>query len=575
MTGKMKILTICCVMLLGVLLGACTMGASSIGEGSTSSSGGVVVWLDQPASDATLPMAPFKLKAHAILPGGSISSIVFLANDMPVGTTNTSTTNGLAYGEVDWNPVAPGWYNIQARVMSGGGAALSGTARICIASPSASAGACGVIANQITPSVTPIETPSVTPTATLTETPTPGKITFILGAAPSPVYVGRCSSDLPTSVRIDAVPSDATGAIEVTLHAWMENAAGDRQELPPVAMMNDGQGKFLATVDMSGLDPKILEGKAGRLIYTASLMNEKKEFYAVSPEQSVALMPCIATSTPAPVMIKLGASPDPVYNGYCTQGEPHIAYFEGSPSDMNGILEADLRVWLENYTGWRFELMNKAMTQSGNTFTSSLDVGQVDPKLLEYRPGRLVYVMSLLNSNKQTYASSAEQSIGLVPCGGTPTLVPSVRDTLPPTINGGASSNKVYFDAKGYGCSPTSVKITANVSDPSGLQYVVMYWYWAESGNPNTAQYVQMSGSGTSYYYLFSPDHANDSFVYWFKAADVYNNISQSGSFNIQSVACVRSRKVVTVTPVPKFITAVPYRIIKTPTKVIFKPIIK
>jgi hypothetical protein len=393
-----------------------------------------------------------------------------------------------------------------------------------------------------------------------------------MGAAPSPVYVGRCPSNLPTSVRIDAVPSDVKGAIEVTLHLWMENAAGNRQELSPMAMKDEGQGKYSANVDTSGLDPKMLEEKPGRLIYTTSLMNEKKEFYAVSGEQSVALMPCIATATNAPVTIKLGASPDPVYNGYCLRDEPHIAYFEGVPSDMTGILEADLQVWVENYTGWRLELMNRAMMQSGNSFTSSLDVAQVDPKLLEYRPGRLVYVMTLLNNNKQVFASSREQAIGLVPCGATPTTYISDQDTAPPTISSGYSSGKVFFDPNQYGCNPTSVKITAKVNDPSGLQYVVMYWYWAKSGNPNTAQYVQMGGSGSSYYYVFSPDHGGDTFVYWIKAADVYNNVGQSESFSIQSAACPKPRKVVTPTKVSVVITFVPIRI-KTPTP--FKSIIK
>ncbi|GEM_PF-6442753 len=563
---------VCCLALVSLLLGACNLGVSEIGQGSASSSGGAVAWLDQPASDATLPLAPFPLKAHATKPGGGITAIVFFVNDVPVGTVNTSANDTLVNAEFNWNPVAPGWYTIQAHALSGGGTARSGVARLCIVSSSADANACGV-APQV--SETPSPTPPLTETPTLT--PTPGEITFRLDASPSPVYAGQCTNGEATSLNISAVPSDVKDAVEVTARTWIENASGSRQELAPQAMQNDGSGKYSVQVDLSGVDIQALNGEAGRLVYSVSLMNDKKEFYAVSAEEAVVLIPCVAT--PVPITISMAASPDPVYAGACTQGEPQLAAFKGVPSDMSGVAAASIRVWLQNHSGWRFELMNQAMTQTGSAFTSSLDVSQVDVKMLENRTGRLVYVMSLKNAAQEVILTSKEYAIRLQPCE-TPTEVSPQQDTTPPTISGGGTAGTLYFDPKKIGCTPVSAKISVNVSDPSGLQYVLMYWYWAGSGNANSAQYVQMSGSGSAYTYKFVPDRGGDKFMYWFKAADAYGNVQQTGMFSVAVLDCARKppSNIITpkpptniITPIPQITLVVPLIRVKTPTPIIIK----
>jgi hypothetical protein len=144
-------------------------------------SGGLQAWLDQPPTGSSIPLAPFMLKAHASDIGGSgVSQISFLVNTIPVAAITTDPTLPLAYAETEWNPAAPGEYEIQAQAFNAEGWVFSDMATICVGD---NCGVMMVVAEAPTeegPSPTPTETdtpipgvtPSETPTPTITPTPT-------------------------------------------------------------------------------------------------------------------------------------------------------------------------------------------------------------------------------------------------------------------------------------------------------------------------------------------------------------------------------------------------------------------
>ena len=71
----MKRISLC--MSIVVLLISCTMPGAST---STEADAGLVAWLDQPLSGATIPLATFALKSHAQMAGGGVEAIEFQIN---------------------------------------------------------------------------------------------------------------------------------------------------------------------------------------------------------------------------------------------------------------------------------------------------------------------------------------------------------------------------------------------------------------------------------------------------------------------------------------------------------------
>jgi len=158
------------LVLAALALAACEPGAPEV----AAVEGGLTVWLDQPPNGANLPLAPFTLKAHASNPGGpGVSQINFLVNAVPVGTIATDETLPLAYAEVEWNPAAPGLYEIQAQAFNAEGWAFSDTAHVCVGGDCALALVAEAPTEEVTEEVTPTETLTPIPGVTPTHTPTP------------------------------------------------------------------------------------------------------------------------------------------------------------------------------------------------------------------------------------------------------------------------------------------------------------------------------------------------------------------------------------------------------------------
>ncbi len=526
------------LMLIFVMLAsACTLDQVGNKVPAAAQAGGVRAWLDQPGSDATLPLAPFKLKAHAALEGGGVSQIVFLANSIPVGSVPTDGSQDLVYATYDWNPSEPGEYDIQAKAISAGGEALSGVAQICIASDTAAEGACAV---KEQPPITITVTVSPTPT----DTPTPVKdVTVNPSAAPDPVYYGICLKREPQSLVIKAKPGDVTDLLEVLARAWVESHNGSRDELPRQSLQKDADGGYSATFDLSKIDQKMMEGQPGRVVYTIALVNKNKETLVTTPEQSVKFLPCAATPTPVvKVEFKLSPTPDPVYIGSCLNKEPQIVTFDGYLSDTSAVAKALVKVDIVNAAGKQTHLFDQAMIKSGDRYTANISVKDVDPNLLGEQAGKLIFVMSLINDVGETYATSYAAAIRVLPCILTPVPEqPSSQDTTPPTIRGGGpSSGTAYFDPKGLdpkGCQPTNVSAQVTVKDASSLNAVNIYWYWASAG-PGSAQSAPMAGRGSTFAFTFTPSKGDDKLLYYIRAADIYNNVAQSGTFSFAVVSC-------------------------------------
>ena len=203
-----------------------------------------------------------------------------------------------------------------------------------------------------------------------------------------------------------------------------------------------------------------------------------------------------------------------------------------------------------------------------NTYTATVNLKNMNAKMLEYQKGALVYSMNLLSTNKEVLGSSGEQSIVAVPCvytalqpGGQqpqqpeqpeqpkqpkqpkpnqPQEPPVAGDTTPPVVKASPSSQVIYFDTYGKGCDPsypTSVTISAYVSDESEIKRPTLFWYYASKGDPYSAAQVGMSGGGSSWSSTIVPDHGNDTIAYWVEAYDIYGNHAQSQGANTVAVS--------------------------------------
>lgn len=110
-----------------LLLSACSGGGASM------SASGAQAWLDQPVNGTVLPLGVFPLKAHARHASGSgITRIEFLVNGVPVGAVDTDAAAPLVYGEVNWNPSAPGGYKLMARAYAADGSSDSAAVQVCV-----------------------------------------------------------------------------------------------------------------------------------------------------------------------------------------------------------------------------------------------------------------------------------------------------------------------------------------------------------------------------------------------------------------------------------------------------------
>jgi len=130
--------------------------------GCAAASQGPQAWIDYPLNNASLPLAPLSLLAHASHTEG-VASIEFYVNGDEINTVGVGGSK-LEDATVEWNPPQPGRYRLEVRGVDGAGNAGSLAAAVITVGESPRA-------TTVTPSPVETTTITVTPTGT-SDTPT-------------------------------------------------------------------------------------------------------------------------------------------------------------------------------------------------------------------------------------------------------------------------------------------------------------------------------------------------------------------------------------------------------------------
>lgn len=127
---------------------------------------------------------------------------------------------------------------------------------------------------------------------------------------------------------------------------------------------------------------------------------------------------------------------------------------------------------------------------------------------------------------------------------------PPGGDTTPPSVKAQISANVIYYGGKG--CNPTSVTVTAYVTDNVAVARANIFWYYAPGGDPYHAQTALMSGSGSNWSYTINPTQTG-TIAYWVEGWDTSDNHAQSqGPNTVTVVACQGQPPPVVTTEVPQ-----------------------
>ena len=316
--------------LIGLLLSSCT--GSPVPGGISGS--GLQTWIDQPRSGYTIPQAPISLIASA---GAGTTRIQILVNGTTAGEGNTNPAQGLSQVSVDWNPPAPGIYNLQSVAYSQDGqSARSEISHVCVSAADGLAPAGCAEQGQATSEPAPAATDI--PTAAATQSNPGSAIQFKLGTDIQTAYYGKCDQQ-PTVIHFEAAASDTSAAIETTLVVVLQTSSGARQDAGMFGMQPSGEG-YTYTLDATTLNTSALGEAGGKLIYKVNLMDQNKQFYASSQENALALLPCqysqatqVLSPTPFPTVqpILTTAAPPPLIPTYTPTLPAITATFTASP----------------------------------------------------------------------------------------------------------------------------------------------------------------------------------------------------------------------------------------------------
>jgi hypothetical protein len=171
--------------------------------GCAGASQGPQAWIDYPLNNASLPLAPLSILAHASHTEGVVS-IEFFVNGDEINSVGVGGSK-LEDATVEWNPPQPGRYRLEVRGVDGDGDAGSHAAAVITVGESPQA-------TTVTPS--PVETTTVTvtptgtsdtPTVTITATGTKPTITNT-PQTPQPSYDPILIADINANCRYGPSP---------------------------------------------------------------------------------------------------------------------------------------------------------------------------------------------------------------------------------------------------------------------------------------------------------------------------------------------------------------------------------
>jgi hypothetical protein len=366
------------------------LSACGPGSGFTTGDDGTLVWLDQPMTNYSLPVAPFTLIAHAGHPGAGITQVVFLVNGISVGAVSTDTSAEFLRAEMVWNPSGPGRYLVQARAITAGGSAYTRNAFLCVraditAPQAGSAGACA-------------------PTA-------PVPFSVAINLLSNPVYHGACSG---TTLALEAVLTGDSSAVAALQAGWSymnqdgSSPAGANGEgnLPMTLVSGStyswqrdfasigsmGTATYLLYASVRGVDSSgnvLAQQNVGPVDWLPCPTTGKENLPSVTPTEtptstpSATAAPVTPTRTPfipsvtsapadtTPPSIS-GITVNPADNAYYTSGcGPNTVSVSAFVSDASGVGSVTLQY---QYAGGATYSIGMADAGGGN-YTATINVG--------------------------------------------------------------------------------------------------------------------------------------------------------------------------------------------------------
>jgi hypothetical protein len=249
MVKKIRLLIIVSLCL-GILT-ACHLPQSS----TAVSSGKVSAWIDKPLNGSVHPLAPLEIIFHGADAGGvsryelRVGGILLTEGPSPDPSKTLLTTS------YTWQPVTPGGYTIQARVMNHANQwSDPAIVTITIEGPSP------------TPTETPTETPTPTNTATPSPSPTPEGTTFSNPSVSTTLFYYRiadCPNRTPNQVAIEITATDPDEIVNVELYYRLKSKATNTvSEWQSRVMLPLGNGVYRLTIDANDLPAYGVAGEA-------------------------------------------------------------------------------------------------------------------------------------------------------------------------------------------------------------------------------------------------------------------------------------------------------------------------
>jgi hypothetical protein len=265
----------------------------------------------------------------------------------------------------------------------------------------------------------------------VTESPAPGDEGLKIGASPDSLKIGANCSASSASINFEGFVKDLTDVIEVDIHGNMINQTGASREFI-LALQDSGGGGYTATYNLNADELAFFAGGDGKIVYTLSLMNDRKEWFRNSSEKIVVIERC-GTQQGGSV-IKIGGSPNPAYIGKCVKGEPMAIDIEaGTDVDPSTFSRVDLAyVWFDSTGTWVGSPVgteNRAvMAPREGGYSIHLDLntapGQMD------LGGTVKFRAILVNSAGTDVGNSDVSEIQIISCSAQP---PAEEPTKTPT----------------------------------------------------------------------------------------------------------------------------------------------
>ena len=470
----------------GLIVLLLTLSACTLPNGG----GGPQAWLDRPLDNATLPLAPLTIQAHASDSDG-IASFEFYVNDTLLSSVS-STSGRLGEASYEWRPSAPGIYSIKARATDlSGNVGLYATSLI-------------TITGEATPS------PDV---MLLDETPT----TEAQPAENTPTLLeissAECTDGLSVNVEINISHPDGIASYAV-FSTWVSAETGETFNAPyPQTIQKRVQltEPVADTVDRDhqiGLFVMIANDPDPKYAYIMESNNRCPGHYEGEP--------VLVPSDPIAPLVTAHTSAN------CRSG-PSTAY--GVITSLSEGQSAPIVGRNVNSSWWVIE--PGSTDQVCWIAASTVDIsGDISGVLVRSAP-------PLPSTTTPTPTSTtAPLQVTATP---TPTTAPP-SDTSPPIFY----NTDVYPDSiltEGNGCPSydRSTTVAASVGDESEIKKVIAYWNidGTESGQ------VKLQLGGYGYSASIGPVNTAGTMSIFMEAQDIYGNVAQSGTLYVNVQNCI------------------------------------